>query len=94
MTWLNRILDVAYLLDSSVADVWKVLQINITSSRSWSLISRVSKNLLATRSNASSGHGYKEQTCTLKGEQVAAKYIDCSSVPCCIHYILHFIYYC
>lgn len=62
MTLFNDILGFAYLLDRSVAEVWKVLQINITSSRSWSLISKVSKNLLATRSNASSGHGYKEQT--------------------------------
>ena len=48
-----------YLVEYCNADWWKLLQIGTTFVRSLSLSSIFSRNLLATISNASSGHGYK-----------------------------------
>lgn len=44
-----------------MAEVWKVLQMGMTSCLSCSLISNDSRNLLATRSSASSGQGWEMQ---------------------------------
>lgn len=45
------------LAESDKTEVWKYLQMGTTSWRSLSVSSSVSKNLWATRSRASSGHG-------------------------------------
>lgn len=49
---------VLYLSESCWAEVWNVLQMGMTSRLSFSFISSDPRKVLATRSRASSGHGW------------------------------------
>lgn len=51
--------NILYLCESVWAEVWKVLQMGMTSCLSLSLMSSASRKVSATRSRASSGHGWE-----------------------------------